>query len=74
MKCPNKASSIGFVTKGPSAGLLSIADIPEEKKTVLAAPTEEDEDSGPKDEGEADVKNGEVIVIGQRVAYSVLVD
>ncbi|XP_071369113.1 guanine nucleotide-binding protein-like 3 [Centroberyx affinis] len=40
VKFPNQASSIGFISKGPTTGLLSVSDIPEQKPA--AAPTEQE--------------------------------
>lgn len=37
MKFPNQASSISFLSKGPTVGLLSVSDIPEEKPAAAAA-------------------------------------
>ncbi|XP_062400451.1 guanine nucleotide-binding protein-like 3 [Sardina pilchardus] len=41
VKCPNPASSIGFLSKGPTAGMLNESEIPEEK-AVEAVVEEED--------------------------------
>lgn len=40
VKFPNQASSIGFTSKGPTAGLLSVSDISEEKPSAAAAKTD----------------------------------
>ncbi|XP_063071886.1 guanine nucleotide-binding protein-like 3 [Engraulis encrasicolus] len=36
VKCPNPASSIGFLSKGPTAGMLNETEIPEEKAVEMA--------------------------------------
>jgi len=36
VKCPNPASSIGFLSKGPTAGMLNETEIPEEKAVEVA--------------------------------------
>ncbi|XP_033483165.1 guanine nucleotide-binding protein-like 3 [Epinephelus lanceolatus] len=40
IKFPNEASSISFTSKGPTAGLLSVSDISEEKPVAAAAEKE----------------------------------
>lgn len=40
VRFPNQASSIGFTSKGPTSGLLSVADIPEGKPGAAAAEEE----------------------------------
>ena len=36
VKFPNQASSISFISKGPTAGLLSVSDVSEEKPAAAA--------------------------------------
>uniref|UniRef100_A0A3P8P1E2 Guanine nucleotide-binding protein-like 3 n=1 Tax=Astatotilapia calliptera TaxID=8154 RepID=A0A3P8P1E2_ASTCA len=55
VRFPNQASSIGFTSKGPTSGLLSVADIPEGKPG--AAATEE--------EAEQNEESSEVITDGK---------
>lgn len=55
VRFPNQASSIGFTSKGPTSGLLSVADIPEGKPG--AAATEE--------EAEQNEESSEVITDGE---------
>uniref|UniRef100_A0A3Q4H3G8 Guanine nucleotide-binding protein-like 3 n=1 Tax=Neolamprologus brichardi TaxID=32507 RepID=A0A3Q4H3G8_NEOBR len=57
VRFPNQASSIGFTSKGPTSGLLSVADIPEGKPG--AAATEE--------EAEQNEESSEVITDGKPV-------
>lgn len=57
VRFPNQASSIGFTSKGPTSGLLSVADIPEGKPG--AAATEE--------EAEQNEDSSEVITDGKPV-------
>lgn len=40
VKFPNQASSISFVSKGPTAGLLNVNDITEEKPVAKATERE----------------------------------
>ncbi len=40
VKFPNQASSISFLSKGPTAGLLIISDIAEDKHDAAATETE----------------------------------
>ncbi|KAL2090721.1 hypothetical protein ACEWY4_012984 [Coilia grayii] len=49
VKCPNPASSIGFLSKGPTAGMLNEGEIPEER-AVEAVMEEEAEDMEEGDE------------------------
>lgn len=57
VRFPNQASSIGFTSKGPTSGLLSVTDIPEGKPG--AAATEE--------EAEQNEESSEVITDGKPV-------
>lgn len=57
VRFPNQASSIGFTSKGPTSGLLSVADIPEGKPGAGA--TEE--------EAEQNEESSEVITDGKPV-------
>nr|XP_024656171.1 guanine nucleotide-binding protein-like 3 [Maylandia zebra] len=63
VRFPNQASSIGFTSKGPTSGLLSVADIPEGKPGAAAteeeaeqneesSETETTEDSNKKEKAE----------------------
>ncbi|XP_041944373.1 guanine nucleotide-binding protein-like 3 [Alosa sapidissima] len=62
VKCPNPASSIGFLSTGPTAGMLNESEIPEEKAVVQ----EEEEDaenmengSEPEESAEMDELHGD---------------
>ncbi|XP_045885453.1 guanine nucleotide-binding protein-like 3 [Micropterus dolomieu] len=48
VKFPNQASSIGFTSKGPTAGLLSVSDISEEKPSTAAAKTDAEQNNEPE--------------------------
>lgn len=52
---PNKASSIGFTSTGPTAGHLSVTDISEAKPGAAAT----------EGKAEQNDKNGEVITVGE---------
>ncbi|KAI3370263.1 hypothetical protein L3Q82_025042, partial [Scortum barcoo] len=55
VKFPNQASSIGFISKGPTAGLLSVSDISEGKPGAAATESEEkqnDENNEPEQTAE----------------------
>lgn len=43
VKCPNPASSISIISKGPTAGLLNVSDISEEEPIVECTEEEENE-------------------------------
>ncbi|XP_044035719.1 guanine nucleotide-binding protein-like 3 isoform X2 [Siniperca chuatsi] len=48
VKFPNQASSIGFTSKGPTAGLLSVSDISAEKPGAAAAEREAEQNNEPE--------------------------
>uniref|UniRef100_A0A3B4FAF4 Guanine nucleotide-binding protein-like 3 n=1 Tax=Pundamilia nyererei TaxID=303518 RepID=A0A3B4FAF4_9CICH len=56
VRFPNQASSIGFTSKGPTSGLLSVADIPEGKPGAAAT-----------EEAEQNEESSEVITDGKPV-------
>ncbi|TKS70837.1 Guanine nucleotide-binding protein-like 3 [Collichthys lucidus] len=45
VKFPNQASSIGFTSNGPTAGLLSVCDIPEEKSGAAEKEAEQNDEN-----------------------------
>ncbi|XP_070758807.1 guanine nucleotide-binding protein-like 3 [Enoplosus armatus] len=52
VKFPNQASSIGFTSKGPTAGLLSVGDISEGKPGAAATETEAEQNNEPEQTAE----------------------
>lgn len=45
VRFPNQASSIGFTSNGPTAGLLSVCDIPEEKSGAAEKEAEQNDEN-----------------------------
>ncbi|CAK6955822.1 guanine nucleotide-binding protein-like 3 [Scomber scombrus] len=52
VKFPNPASSIGFISKGPTAGLLTVSDISEEKPAVGSTVEETERNDEPEQTAE----------------------
>lgn len=64
VKCPNPASSVGFMSKGPTAGLLNEGEIPEEK-AVEAVMQETDVSAEDMDNGREPEESAEMDELNQ---------
>ncbi|XP_051269836.1 guanine nucleotide-binding protein-like 3 [Dicentrarchus labrax] len=63
VKFPNQASSITFISKGPTAGLLRVSEVSEEKPNAVATETEaehNDENNEPEQTAEDTNETGEL--------------
>lgn len=56
VKFPSQASGVGFTSKGPTAGLLSVSDVSEEKPPAAAAAVEKEAEQN--DENNEVTKDG----------------